>query len=166
MAPDFVVTNTKDEAVRLRDFSGKPTIVIFYLGFGCLHCVEQLHEFSPRAEQFRESGIDIIGISSEDLPSLNKALGNYGKPLEIPLHADPELSVFKAYRCYDDFEQQPLHGTFLLDPDGRVLWQDISYEPFMDVDFALSESHRLLKLAGYGDSLHEPKPRKLISVDN
>ena len=53
-------------------------------------------------------------------------------------------------------------GTFLIDPDGRVLWQDISYEPFMDVDFALEESHRLLKLAGFSELLKEPKPQKFV----
>jgi len=52
--------------------------------------------------------------------------------------------VFKAYRCYDDFENQTLHGTFLINPEGLVLWQDISYEPFMEAEFLLKEAKRLL----------------------
>ena len=162
LAPDFQVTAADNETVRLRDVASKPTLVIFYLGFGCLHCVEQLHEFSPRAEEFRNSGIELMAISTEKVDSLNEALKDYSKPLEIPLHADPELNAFKAYRCYDDFENQPLHGTFLIAPDGRVLWQDISYEPFMDVDFALKESHRLLNLAGFADQLTKPMPTKSV----
>ncbi len=146
LAPDFVVKSTNDQDVRLKQFNDKPTLIIFYLGFGCLHCVEQLHAFSPRASEFRNAGIEIIAISSEELGSLNSALTTYSKPLEIPLHADPGLTAFKAYRCFDDFEQQPLHGAFLVDTAGRVLWQDISYDPFMDVDFVLSEAQRLLKL--------------------
>ncbi len=163
LAPDFVVRSQDDRQVSLKQFRGKPTLAIFYLGFGCLHCVEQLHEFSPRAAEFRDSGIDIIGISSENLELLNKALSSYSKPLDIPLSADPELTAFKAYRCFDDFEEQPLHGIFLIDPDGRVLWQDISYEPFTDVDFVMQESHRLLRLAGYGDQLSEPRPNKVFT---
>jgi hypothetical protein len=54
------------------------------------------------------------------------------------------LKVFKQYRAYDDFEQQPLHGTFLIDRQGLVRWQDISYEPFTEVEFLLRESKRLL----------------------
>ncbi len=146
MAPDFHVSDIKDQEVRLRQIANKPTLVIFYLGFGCLHCVEQLHAFSPRAAEIRAAGIELLAISTEDVDSLNTGLASYSNPLEIPLHADPKLSAFKAYRCYDDFEQQPLHGTFLIDGQGRVLWQDISYEPFMDVDFILLESQRLLKL--------------------
>jgi peroxiredoxin len=164
IAPNFSVTRQDGSMVRHSQLRGKPTLVIFYLGFGCLHCVEQLHKFSPRVAQFKESGIDLIAISSEDGDSLKTALSNYTEPLGIPLHVDPELIAFKSFRCFDDFEQQPLHGTFLIDPEGKVLWQDISYEPFMDVDFALSESHRLLKLAGFGDRLSEPKPFKLIAT--
>ena len=52
--------------------------------------------------------------------------------------------MFKQYRAYDDFEKQPLHGTFLIDRVGLVRWQDISYEPFEEVEFLLNESKRLL----------------------
>lgn len=146
LAPNFAVETAAGKRLTLTGLSQQPTLVIFYLGFGCLHCVEQLQAFSPRLADFREQGINVIAISSEDLKSLNNALANYKEPLEVPLHADPTLAAFKSYRCYDDFESQPLHGTFLIDADGRVLWQDISYEPFMDIDFCLQESQRLLNL--------------------
>ena len=40
-----------------------------------------------------------------------------------------------------------LHGTFLLDPRGRIRWQEISYTPFMDAKFFLDECRRLLSLS-------------------
>ena len=40
----------------------------------------------------------------------------------------------------------PLHGTFLIDEQGLVRWQDVSYEPFTDTEFLLAESKRLLGL--------------------
>ncbi len=145
-SPDFNVVSADQEPFGSSDIDGQPTLVIFYLGFGCLHCVEQLHEFSPRKADFEKAGINIVAISSEDIASLKDGLADYGKPLEIPLHSDPNMVAFRAFRCYDDFESQPLHGTFLIGADGAVLWQDISYEPFMDVDFALKEAKRLLEL--------------------
>jgi hypothetical protein len=39
-----------------------------------------------------------------------------------------------------------LHGTFIVDGDGFVRWQDINYEPFMDTDFLLKEATRLLDI--------------------
>lgn len=156
-APNFQVTSSDQSTVNLPSLKGKPTIVIFYLGFGCLHCVEQLHALSPEVDKFREAGIDVIAISQENLESLTRGLANYQKAIEIPLHADQNLEAFKAFRCFDNFELQPLHGTFLLDHQGRVLWQDISYEPFMDVTFLMKESHRLLELAGFPNSLSREK---------
>ena len=86
-------------------------------------------------------------ISSDDEAGLKKSIENYTSgPLPLPLAADPSLETFKAYRCYDDFEKQPLHGTFVLDASGRIRWQDISYEPFMDPNFVLTEAQRLLAL--------------------
>ena len=57
------------------------------------------------------------------------------------------MKTFKAYRAYDDFEQMPLHGTFLVDAAGKVRWQDISFEPFNDLKFLEAESQRLLGLS-------------------
>ena len=121
-------------------------VVIFYLGYGCLHCVEQLQAFAPKAEAFRKAGIELVAISSDSQQALVKSIEKYGKDggFPFPLAADPKFEIFKKYRCFDDFENLTLHGTFLIDGDGLVRWQDISYDPFMDADFLLSEAQRLL----------------------
>ena len=54
-------------------------------------------------------------VTLQEPELLAKGLKNYDKSLEIPLVADPELKAFKNFRCFDDFEKQPLHGTFLVD---------------------------------------------------
>ena len=64
----------------------------------------------------------------------------------FPIVADPGLAAFKAYRTYDDFESQALHGTFLIDAAGYVRWQDISSQPFGNVKWLLTESKRLLAM--------------------
>ena len=128
------------------DLGNRPKVLIFYLGFGCLHCVEQLHEFSPHYQKFRDAGIDLVAISTETTEDLMLGIKAFEEKLEIPLFSDGEQKVFKAFRCWDDFEDQPLHGTFLIDSRGRVRWQDISYEPFMDAEFLLKEADRLLAL--------------------
>ena len=86
------------------------------------------------------------------LKDLVKSVEKFNKEgdFPFPLAADPKLEVFKKYRCFDDFENLTLHGTFLVDGDGLVRWQDISYDPFMDADFLLSEARRLLGQAFAG----------------
>ncbi|MGV2342106.1 MAG UNVERIFIED_CONTAM: peroxiredoxin family protein [Planctomycetaceae bacterium] len=88
----------------------------------------------------------MVAISTDKQENLKRALENLEGGLPFPLAADPEMAVFKQYRCYDDFEKAALHGTFLVDPAGRVRWQDISFEPFMDTAFLLKESRRLLAI--------------------
>ncbi len=145
-APTWEAKTRDAEVVSSNKYAGKPVIVIFYLGFGCLHCMEQLQEFSPAVDKFREAGIELVAISNENPELLAKGMDKYDKPLNLPLLSDAELNVFRSFRCYDDFEKQPLHGTFLIDGQGRVLWQDISYEPFKDDEFLLKEASRLLKV--------------------
>jgi peroxiredoxin/tetratricopeptide (TPR) repeat protein len=126
---------------------GRPTLVVFYLGFGCLHCVEQLKALAPKAGDFAAAGVDVVAIGNEPLAKLREHIEALGdQPLPFPLLADAELAAFKAWHCHDDFEGMPLHGTFLVDGDGKVRWQDVSFEPFTRVDWLLAEARRLLAL--------------------
>ncbi len=168
-APDWSLPDAGGDLITLKQFEGRPVVVIFYLGHGCLHCVEQLSAFAPRTEDFNEAGISLVAISTDDILNLKKSIDGFGgqdatqnsvdQNLQIlrdnsedtdgfpfPLVSDAGLRVFKAYRAFDDFENQPLHGTFLIDGDGLVRWQDISYEPFNNPDFLLKEARRLLEL--------------------
>jgi len=123
-------------------------VVIFYLGFGCLHCVEQLQAFAPLVKDFEAAGLSLVAISTESKDDMATALANFSPDgtFPIPLVPNQQLDVFKAYRVFDDFEEMPLHGTFLIDGQGMVRWHDISYEPFLEIDFLLNESKRLLTL--------------------
>ena len=147
-APDFTLTDGEGKKVSLRQYRGRPVVVIFYLGAGCAHCIEQLVAFAPEAEAFKKAGVELLAVSTDTEDGLKftveKAKFNGGFP--IRLAADPGLKAFKSFRAHDDFEQQPLHGTFLVDADGRIRWQDISYQPFMETKFLLGEAQRLLNL--------------------
>lgn len=147
-AAKWALEDHAQQTHKLSDFAGRPVVVIFYLGHGCLHCVEQLHAFADDADRFQSCGIELIGVSSETLEQLQQAVAAFGagsKTIPFPLVCDPEHEQFHEYRCYDDFEDAPLHGTFLIDGEGKIRWHDISFEPFTDTDFLLKESQRLLR---------------------
>jgi peroxiredoxin len=143
-APKWILKDALDSPASSKEYLGEPVVVIFYLGHGCLHCAEQLHAFAPRVDDFEEQGIKMIAISSDDHEGLQKSIEVFDGEMPIRLAADGDLEVFKKYRCFDDFENKPLHGTFLIDAKGMVRWQDISYEPFMEHQFLLDEAKRLL----------------------
>jgi peroxiredoxin/tetratricopeptide (TPR) repeat protein len=144
-APSWALEGADGKRVCLSDYEGKPVVVIFFLGYGCLHCAEQLHAFAPKIEEFKQAGLEVVAITSDNHEGLKKSIEDYdGGPLPISLIADPKLESFRNYGAYDDFESMPLHGTFLIDGQGLIRWHDISYEPFMEPDFVIKEAKRLL----------------------
>lgn len=143
-ASEWTLNDTSGKPFSLANYEGRPIVVIFYLGYGCLHCAEQLQKFAPATEKYRAAGLDLIAISTDSQADLKQSVDNYEGGMPFPLVSNESLDIFKAWRVFDDFEQLPLHGTFLIDGNGLIRWQDISYEPFMDPDFLLKESKRLL----------------------
>ncbi len=141
---EWTLPNGAGKQVSSSAYRGRPHLVVFFLGFDCLHCVEQLGALVPMAEAFEKTGIDIVTIGNCTEEQIAKSVDK--SPFPFPILADPELKVFKKWRCFDDFEGLDLHGTFLIDEGGFVRWQDISYEPFMEVEWLLDESKRLLGL--------------------
>jgi peroxiredoxin/tetratricopeptide (TPR) repeat protein len=151
-APQWTLTDSTGHRVSLQDYTkkGKPVLVIFYLGSLCKQCMEQLNIFAPVAKKFEEAGISLVAISTDSVEGLRKTFpANGSEPgFPFPLVSDRGQKTFKAYRAYDDFEKMPLHGTFLVDGQGLVRWQDISYQPFKETSFLLEEAKRLLRIPG------------------
>ena len=119
-------------------------MVIFYEGYGCIRCMEQLNSFARKSREFAELGIDLVAISTDVPKDLKNALTDYEKEggFPIPLLSDARLEIFKAYGCTES-DKQPLHGTFLIDDQGRIAWRDVSNRPFNDPAVLLSEAKRL-----------------------
>ena len=101
-----------------------------------------------------------VAISTDQQKSLSKASEKYDGDFAIPLVAGPGLNVFRKYRCFDNFEQQPLHGTLVIDAEGLLCWQDISHEPFMQLEFVLKEAQGLICLT---DEL-TPSSHKIVAA--
>jgi len=100
-----------------------------------------------RYADFEKAGLPILAISTDDITDLKNSQDNYSKgAIPFPIVSDAAKNVFKQYTANDDFENQLLRGTFVLDSKGRMLWSDISADPFMEIDFLIKESKRLLSL--------------------
>lgn len=147
-APNFSLRGVNGKRVSLTDYTrkGRPVVVVFYLGNACARCMEQLAAFAPMKAEFDRAGIELVAIST-DTPQMLQTQNDRLKleaRFPFPLLSDHDCKAFKAFRAYDDFEAMPLHGAFLIDGKGRVRWQDIRFEPFMDAHFLLEEAKRLI----------------------
>jgi peroxiredoxin len=142
-APDWTLKDANGKDHSLADFRGKPILLVFFLGGTCLHCQQQLTVFAKKPE-FAASGLTVVTISTDDAAAIKKSLDSFKPEFPYLMLADPKLKVFQSYGAFDDFEQIALHGTFLVDGEGYSRWNDVGAEPFMDADFVIGESQRLL----------------------
>ena len=141
VAPGFSLKDGSGKKVSLKDYAGKPVIVLFFLGAACERCMEQINAFATEAESFRKAGFEIVAISPDPQDEVKKM-----KPFPFPILANPDLKVFKSWRTFDDFEDMALHGTFVVDTAGKLRWMDTGFAPFTDAKFVLTEAQRLLSL--------------------
>lgn len=126
--PDWKLTDGKGVARTLASFRGKPAVLFFFKGQACLHCALQVAAFSAQAEAFQRKGIQLIGVTTDTEQALREAI--QAVPCPFPIVADPKLDTFRAYACMGD---GALHGTFLLDAEGRLQWQTIGRNPYMEI---------------------------------
>jgi peroxiredoxin len=128
----------------LADHKGRNVVVLFFLGGKCAHCMQQLDLFGKELEALKAINTDLVAVSTDNVKATVALKQNKdGIAFPMPILSDPGLDVFKRYRAYDDFEEAPLHGVFLIDAAGKVRYQRISADPFLDVEFVKTEAARV-----------------------
>lgn len=145
-SPKGNVTTEKGRKVSLTAVEGdsKANLVVFYLGAACQRCRKQLEAFTPLHAQFQQLGINLLAVSTDERQVLGEAKLPDGKPYPFPLLADPDGKAFRSFGAWDDFENMALHGVYLIDKQGKLLWWDHGARPFEDAKFLLEEAKRLL----------------------
>jgi peroxiredoxin len=121
---------------------------VFYRGAGCPHCIEQLGALAPLNPEFQREGITLFGVSTDTVEGLLGSYNAVGAKTALPfqLVSDHALATFRDYGAIDARTRGALHGLFLIDGQGRIVWQSISAEPFMAVKSLLAEARRTLPL--------------------
>ncbi|SKA92320.1 Peroxiredoxin [Prosthecobacter debontii] len=145
--PTWEALTLEGQPVTAEHFHGKPHLLLFYLGSACGHCMQQIKAFAKEAPSYRKAGIELAAITLEPM-SLAGRITEQMPDKKLPpfsLFCDPGLTMFKSFKAYDDFEQEPLHAAVLVDAHGKVRWWDVSWEPFTDAGFLLREAKRLLQ---------------------
>ncbi|APW63719.1 peroxiredoxin family protein [Paludisphaera borealis] len=149
----FAGVDTTGKSWSLPDLKGKTTIVVFFLGGKCAHCMQQLQLFGKEYQGLKKRNIEMLAISTDEEKGCRELKNNTDDvSFPMPILADPKLENFRRWGAFDDFEDQPLHGTFLIDADGGVRFQRISADPFLEIEFLKTEAARVIRL------LDKPKP--------
>lgn len=136
IAADFKLPDASGKMHTLTEVQGKPAVVFFFKGHGCLHCVQQVTAFTDHYREFQKKGIQVIGVSSDTEKALKTALKDF--PCPFTLLADPKGVAFAQYGCVSGNELQ--HGTFTLDAGHSITWSTIGASPFIAVTELLKDS--------------------------
>ena len=129
-APDFCATAVLADGQIVENFKlsenygEKGTVVFFYPLDFTFVCPSEIIAFSKRAAEFRERGINVIGVSVDSQFShfawretpVNE--GGIGR-VDMPLVADLTKQIARDYDVLFD-EAVALRGSFLIDADGTV----------------------------------------------
>jgi peroxiredoxin len=145
-AAPFTLTDTTGKSHTLAEYRGRNLVLAFYLGGGCAHCMEQLKSLGKEAAAIEALDTRIVAVSG-DTPQRNRELLASPAGAGLPaLLSDASREAAHRYRAWDDFEDLPLHATYLIDRDGKVRWHRISADPFTDFAFLKEEIARVNRL--------------------
>jgi peroxiredoxin len=146
-APKWEGLTPEGKPMSDKDFSGKPVVLVFYIGSTCGHCMEQLNAMEGAISEFKKRGFPVVALSPEPVALVGKAaaFSKNKQGFPFPIIAAKDRGIFRAFRAWDDFEDVPLHAVAVVDGQGRLRWLDVSYEPFMELKFVAEEAERLLK---------------------
>jgi peroxiredoxin Q/BCP len=139
MAPDFELKDKDGNVVRLSDFRGKQSVVLyFYPKDDTPGCTAQACSFRDSYEDFKAAGAEVIGISSDSGRSHNKFAEHHRLP--FVLLSDIIGKVRKAYGAYDLLGLIPGRVTFVIDKEGRVIHKfDSQLNPTKHIAEALAK---------------------------
>jgi peroxiredoxin len=128
-APTFNLPNEDGKNCSLNIAKGKPVVLFFFKGHGCLHCSQQVASFTEHFKEFQRRGIQVIGVTSDSSVDLKTAIAN--APCPFPILADPYGIAFSKFGCTGPAGLK--HGTFALDSKHNVVWKKVGSTPYMVV---------------------------------
>ncbi len=124
-------------------YAQQPLLLSVYLGAGCPMCVMTLQLLSQHADRVRGYGWELAALSNDtpeensvtlERPQGDSSFAQPGGAFSIPLYSDINHTVMEALRCYRPDTDTERHGLFLVDTDGKILYDTIDRRPIDDLE--------------------------------
>jgi peroxiredoxin len=127
-APGFTLFNTSKEPISLKDFSGRPVVVLFFpLAFTSV-CTDELCSIRDDMSFYNDLGAAVVGISVDTLFTLDKFKKEQG--YNFPLLSDFNKEVCRSYGAiYEEFvlgmKGVAKRAAFVIDGKGVVRYAEV-----------------------------------------
>jgi thioredoxin-dependent peroxiredoxin len=118
-APEFELSDQNGGAVKLSGLREKgPVVIFFYPKDDTTGCTKEACRFRDDFDRFRQTGAQIVGISSDSVESHQRFAAKYSLP--YTLLSDPGGRVRKLYGATSLFGLMAGRATFVIDREGIV----------------------------------------------
>lgn len=110
---------------------GNWLILFFYPADYTFVCPTELQDVGEKYSEIRKEGAELISLST-DTHYVHYAWQTQEKLLSeirYPMGADPTHTIAKTFGVYDQTSGLALRGTFIIDPDGKLLAAEVNYFP-------------------------------------
>ncbi|MCM8798677.1 MAG: peroxiredoxin [Candidatus Omnitrophica bacterium] len=110
---------------------GKWLILYFYPADYTFVCPTELADVGERYNEIKKEAAELISVST-DTHYVHYAWQNSEKLLasiKYPMGADPTHILSKTFGVYDVNSGLSLRGTFIIDPDGKLVASEVNYFP-------------------------------------
>ena len=128
---EFQVYNpAKDEIEKktIDDFKGKWLILFFYPADFTFVCPTELEDMAELYDKFKAEDAEIVSVST-DTVWVHKAWHEDSEAVgkvQFPMAADPTHELSDAFGVLIPEEGVALRGTFIIDPDGKIVASEIN----------------------------------------
>jgi peroxiredoxin Q/BCP len=122
--PKFEANDSNGNKVKSTDFKGRKHVIYFYPKDFTPGCTTEADEFSRDYKKFQKEGIEVIGVSPDDVNSHKKFCDKMG--IQFPLLADIEKEISKKFGVWGKkkFMGREYMGvfrsTFLVNEKGKI----------------------------------------------
>lgn len=122
--PKFEAVDANGKKVKSTDFKGKKHVIYFYPKDFTPGCTTEADEFSKDYKQFQKEGIEVIGVSPDDVDSHKKFCDKMG--IKFPLLADVDKEISQKFGVWGkkNFMGREYMGvnrsTFLVNEKGKI----------------------------------------------
>jgi|CXWL01.1.fsa_nt_gi peroxiredoxin Q/BCP len=120
-APEIQLEADDLSQFKLSDRRGQRTLLVFYPGDETPVCTAQLCEYRDGFDDYRELGVDVVGISKDSIASHQDFKRK--RFLPFTLLSDPKLVAAKAYGSSGILGMK--RSVFLVDEEGVIRYAHI-----------------------------------------
>lgn len=127
IAPSFSrIDAVTGQTLSKADFKGRNLLIFFSEGVACQACMVQIVDLERRSEVLKRRKMALVSVSTDSVDALRQAAREY-KLKTTPLLADEDRTMSTDYdmlgRGGMGHPDQDGHAFMLVDPKGRIAWQ-------------------------------------------